>query len=520
MNQHNRQNIALFGGSFDPPHREHTALIRELSARFDRVVVLPTRVSPFKIGAATASGDDRVEMLAACRFPDNVEISRYELDSQCVSYTVRTAQAFAEKYPFDTLYFVLGSDGIGKLSDWAEADRLATLVRFYVVGREGFPIDAERVEALKAQGFRIEVSDLDFADVSSSAVKVGLAFGKTDGLEKSVADYIAAHGLYTEWRKITDRYPEFGMKPERIEHTFRATLAGIKLAKLYGVKVDDAITALLLHDIGKYADEKLLARYGIEIPDEVRAMPAPIRHAPIGALIAQKAFKVRKKGILSAIRFHTTGKPRMTKLSAVVFLADMIESGRTFAGVEEIRAAAYADRKRGCEMALRRMISFIGDGELYRTTLDAYLYYRLANDSALKRKYKQGFITEAEILAEVLPQEKKPKKVAKKSAVAQSDLAKRIADLLSEKKGRNITVLDVRERTVIADYFVIAGAGSTTQVKALTDYVDEKLSKEDGIEPLHRDSTPKWNAVDYGSVILHVMTEDTREFYQLERLWN
>mgnify|MGYP000627791972 CR=1 FL=1 len=99
-------------------------------------------------------------------------------------------------------------------------------------------------------------------------------------------------------------------------------------------------------------------------------------------------------------------------------------------------------------------------------------------------------------------------------------LAEAVARFLDEKKGRDISIIDISGRSIIADYFVIASATSTTQVRALADYVDEKLSKEFGLEPLHRDSDKKWIAVDYGSVIVHIFYEEMREFYQLERLWS
>lgn len=97
-------------------------------------------------------------------------------------------------------------------------------------------------------------------------------------------------------------------------------------------------------------------------------------------------------------------------------------------------------------------------------------------------------------------------------------LAREIAGYLSEKKARKITLIDISGMTPIADYFVICSAGSTTAVKALTDYVDEKLSKK-GMEPKGRDIDQKWAAIDYGSVILHIFHEETREYYRLERLW-
>lgn len=101
------------------------------------------------------------------------------------------------------------------------------------------------------------------------------------------------------------------------------------------------------------------------------------------------------------------------------------------------------------------------------------------------------------------------------------ELAVKIAATLDEKKGRDIMIIDLSKKTIIADYFVIVSAKSVTAVKALADSVEEKLSKEDKIEPLRRDglNEAKWIAIDYGGVILHVFHQEMREYYQLERLW-
>lgn len=97
-------------------------------------------------------------------------------------------------------------------------------------------------------------------------------------------------------------------------------------------------------------------------------------------------------------------------------------------------------------------------------------------------------------------------------------LAERIASLLDAKKGKDIVTVDLGGKTIIADYFVIATAYSTTAVKALGDYLEEELGK-DGISPCHRDVDPKWVALDFGSVIVHIFYKELREFYSIERLW-
>lgn len=97
-------------------------------------------------------------------------------------------------------------------------------------------------------------------------------------------------------------------------------------------------------------------------------------------------------------------------------------------------------------------------------------------------------------------------------------LAESTARLLDIKKAKDVTLVDITGKTVIADYFVIASAASTTAVRALVEFVSEELEKR-GVNVSHRDIDPKWAAIDLGGVILHVFYDDLREFYSIERLW-
>ena len=92
---------------------------------------------------------------------------------------------------------------------------------------------------------------------------------------------------------------------------------------------------------------------------------------------------------------------------------------------------------------------------------------------------------------------------------------------LDSKKARDITVLKIEDLTVISDYFVIATASSSTQLRALSDEVDFILG-EAGIAPLHKegDTQSPWILLDYGDVVVHLFLEDSRMFYSLERLWS
>ena len=100
------------------------------------------------------------------------------------------------------------------------------------------------------------------------------------------------------------------------------------------------------------------------------------------------------------------------------------------------------------------------------------------------------------------------------------DLARRIVDLASDKKASDIVLLEVRELTTLADYFVICSGQSERQLGAIVDGIIEGV-REAGTKPIGREgsSNAHWLLVDYGSVIVHVMAPPERDFYQLERLW-
>lgn len=107
------------------------------------------------------------------------------------------------------------------------------------------------------------------------------------------------------------------------------------------------------------------------------------------------------------------------------------------------------------------------------------------------------------------------------NTIDSKQLAEHIASLLDKKKARDVKILRVTEKTVIADYFVIAGGTSSTQVKALADEVEYQIGVNDGIKPENVEGrgTGGWILLDYENVLVHVFDPKMREFYNLEKLW-
>ena len=99
------------------------------------------------------------------------------------------------------------------------------------------------------------------------------------------------------------------------------------------------------------------------------------------------------------------------------------------------------------------------------------------------------------------------------------ETAKAIVKILDEKKASDITVIETQELTVMSDYFVIASGNSGTHVRSLADDVEFEMSKQ-GVEVDHIEGRATgWILLDYGSVLVHIFDKESREYYNLERLW-
>lgn len=172
------------------------------------------------------------------------------------------------------------------------------------------------------------------------------------------------------------------LTPERYEHTLGVANTCVCLAMSQGTDLGEAYLAGLLHDCAKcIPDEEQIAKcekHGIAITDIERVSPY-LLHAKLGAYEAEKKFGVGQKEILSAIRCHTTGKPEMTDLEMILFVADYIEPGRTKArNLKEIRMTAFHDLRRAVYMILKDTLSYLRekDRPIDDMTEKSYEYYR------------------------------------------------------------------------------------------------------------------------------------------------
>ena len=168
-------------------------------------------------------------------------------------------------------------------------------------------------------------------------------------------------------------------KPSRREHTLRVAKLAAKRAR--GLKIDEnkAIAAALFHDCAKNValDSPLLS--GFVKKDEWGDIPDPVLHQFTGAYLMQTQFGVTDEDVINAVRYHTSGRENMSTLEKLIFLADMLEDGRTFDGVDELRALFWDKDLDAClTAALQRSLAFVESkgGTVYPLTRKAYEFYK------------------------------------------------------------------------------------------------------------------------------------------------
>lgn len=168
---------------------------------------------------------------------------------------------------------------------------------------------------------------------------------------------------------------------DRLEHSKNTANEAVKLAKRYGVDTKKAYIAGLLHDVAKgkcrFGLRKLAEEYDVTI-DEFEQRNPELTHGKLGAIMVSKQLGIKDKEILSAIRWHTTGKANMTMLEKIIYIADIIEPGRNFDGIDAIRKLAKKNIDDALVLALESVMKFVHSKgfALHPKSIEAYQYLK------------------------------------------------------------------------------------------------------------------------------------------------
>ncbi|GAA0340918.1 bis(5'-nucleosyl)-tetraphosphatase (symmetrical) YqeK [Bacillus carboniphilus] len=171
------------------------------------------------------------------------------------------------------------------------------------------------------------------------------------------------------------------LKEERYNHTLGVVESSIQLSKLYQVDEKKAELAAIFHDYAKYRPKEEMRSIIIQekMAADLLQFHHELWHAPVGAYLVKREVGIEDEDILLAIKSHTTGRPGMTDLEKVIFLADYIEPGRKFPGVDEARELAKNDLNQAVIFALKNTIQFLmrQNQPIYPDTFQTYNHMQL-----------------------------------------------------------------------------------------------------------------------------------------------
>lgn len=364
--------IAFYGGSFDPPHRGHVEAARVAAETLaaDRFLVIPDHDPPHK----DLSGDSPSpeERLALCRlaFGDipGVEVSDLELRREGKSYTADTVEQLLAENPGAELTLVLGEDMLRCFEDWYRYRFLLSTCELAVLPRP--EEDGDELRTLCARfedtyGARLRVLPFEPYEISSRTLRERLPRRQgADELPDTVYGEIIRrrfYGAQPELSWLREKVYDGWLKESRIAHVAGCEAEAVRLALRWGEDAELAAEAAILHDITKKLScteqLNLCEKYAIIEHHAEFSYPA-VLHAFTGAAVARELFGVSDE-VCGAIRWHTTGRPDMTLLEKIVYLADAIEPTREYPAVEKLRELAEKDLDAAVLATMERTLELV-----------------------------------------------------------------------------------------------------------------------------------------------------------------
>ena len=383
--------VLIYGGSFNPPHLGHGRSVQTAAEALhpDRTLLVPAAIPPHKRLAANSPAPEHrlamarlmAEEMAGC------EASDIELEREGPSYTSDTMRRLHQMYPEAELIFLMGTDMLLSLETWHEPETIMALASLAVFAREKGREGEIAVQAARLrERYGATVYVLEGEPVAASSTQIRALLPRRQGREylaEGVYGYIIRRRLYGAKPDLAWlREKAYAcLKPTRVAHVRGAEAMARALARRWGAEEDDAAEAAILHDGTKKLDReeqlRLCEKYGI-MADRWELANPELLHAKTGAAWAADEFGAPGP-IADAIRFHTTGRPGMTSLEQIVYLADAIEEGRKpYPALAAIREAAFEDLDAAVELCARRTVEYVSARglPLHPDTAATQAYYK------------------------------------------------------------------------------------------------------------------------------------------------
>ncbi len=155
-------------------------------------------------------------------------------------------------------------------------------------------------------------------------------------------------------------YIEKNFSEKRKIHTEGVRTTAIALAEKYGADKEKAEVAALFHDMYRGVSEDVLNYYVKHLNLDKKYMNnRNLAHGKIAAIVMERDYGIRDTDIINAVSYHTTGRAGMSLLEKIIYIADAVEPGRNYPGVEDVRVLAWQDLDRACLLSLERTIDFV-----------------------------------------------------------------------------------------------------------------------------------------------------------------
>lgn len=399
--EYGMKKIGILGGTFNPVHNGHLALGTAAMEQYglEEIWLMPSKLPPHKPHFAMLSEEHRLAMLRlATKSKEAMKVSDFELSRDGLTYTADTLELLTKKYLDVRFYFIVGGDSLVNFSDWRRPEQILKLATLLAAGRAGIEEQqiTEAAEALRKAFPGAEIGSVLLPDdpVSSNEIRKAFFTGEEERvrafLPEEVYRYLKENKLFS---KVT--YGELDAEMQRIlpRKRYLHTVAVAHLSAAYaaslGLAPEKALLAGLLHDCAKaHTDEELLLEcenHAIPVTEAERRNGA-LLHAKLGAYYAEHNYFITDKEILSAIRYHTTGRPGMTEYEKIVFLADYLEPFRTQTTtprLDEIRRTAFFDIDKAVFYALQNTVDYLTakGQEMDQITIETYNEYKMKQET-------------------------------------------------------------------------------------------------------------------------------------------
>ena len=392
--------IGIFGGTFDPMHTGHLAMLKAASETgfIDKIIVIPNAYPPHKSLEHISMATYRYEMtriaLNETRFTVPVVLSDIELFRKGKSYTLDTVMELKSAHSSkDTFILIYGSDVIYDIEKWYEPRQIMKECELLFAERPGFGGErfTEKIsEITKRFDAKITLFQADYIDISSTELRELIQNDPQKAesfLLPALKDWIEKNGIYKNQKDLAHISPDNLIRlqgyecelqktitRDRLIHSINTMREAVKLAVLFNGDVQKAAIAGLLHDCAKSlvkkSQDSIVKKEGSGRSTDY----SDILHAYQGRQVAMDQFHIDDPDILNAIYYHSTSRADSSLLEKIIYVADKIEPGRNFSRIDQIRRITYQNLDDGLLACLTDIMKHLErmNKTLHPDTVSAY----------------------------------------------------------------------------------------------------------------------------------------------------